>query len=46
MKLIFGQMAEEVLLGGQRVEPARLVNSGYPFQYSELRRALEALLKS
>jgi uncharacterized protein (TIGR01777 family) len=46
MKLIFGQMAEEVLLGSQRVEPARLVNSGYPFQYSELRKALEALLKS
>ena len=44
MKLIFGQMAEEVLLGSQRVEPARLVTSGYPFQYSDLRKALEALL--
>ena len=45
-KLAFGQMGEEVLLGSQRVEPARLVTSGYPFQYSELRMALEAILKN
>jgi uncharacterized protein len=44
-KLAFGQMAEEVLLASQRVEPNKLVSSGYPFQYSDLRRALEALLK-
>ena len=44
-KLAFGQMGEEVLLGSQRVEPARLVTSGYPFQYSDLRKALEAVLK-
>ena len=44
-KLLFGQMAQEVLLSSQRVEPARLVTSGYPFQYSELREALEAVLK-
>jgi uncharacterized protein len=44
-KLAFGQMAEEVLLAGQRVEPAKLVASGYPFQYSYLRKALEAALK-
>jgi uncharacterized protein len=44
-KLLFGQMATEVLLAGQRVEPARLIISGYPFQYSDLRKALEAVLK-
>lgn len=44
-KLLFGQMAQEVLLASQRVEPARLVTSGYPFHYSELRKALEAVLK-
>lgn len=44
-KLAFGQMGEEVLLGSQRVEPARLVTSGYPFQYSDLRKALQAVLK-
>jgi len=45
VKLLFGQMGEEVLLASQRVEPARLVTSGYPFQFSDLRRALEAVLK-
>jgi uncharacterized protein (TIGR01777 family) len=44
-KLAFGQMAEEVLLSSQRVEPNRLVTSGYPFQYSDLRKALEAILR-
>jgi uncharacterized protein len=44
-KVLFGQMAEEVLLAGQRVEPARLITSGYPFQYSDLRKALEAVLR-
>ena len=44
-KLLFGQMANEVLLAGQRVEPARLITSGYPFQYSDLRKALEAVVK-
>ena len=45
IKALFGQMGEEVLLASQRVEPARLVTSGYPFQCSDLRKALEALLK-
>jgi len=43
-KLLFGQMAEEVLLSSQRVEPARLVTSGYPFQFSDLAKALENCL--
>jgi uncharacterized protein (TIGR01777 family) len=43
IKTLFGQMGEEVLLASQRVEPARLVTSGYPFQCSDLRKALEAL---
>jgi uncharacterized protein len=43
-KLAFGQMAQEVLLASQRVEPARLVTSGYPFQYADLRKALESIL--
>jgi uncharacterized protein (TIGR01777 family) len=45
IKTLFGQMGEEVLLASQRVEPARLVTSGYPFQCSDLRKALEAVLK-
>jgi NAD dependent epimerase/dehydratase family enzyme len=43
-KLALGQMAEEVLLASQRVEPNKLVTSGYPFQYSDLRRALSSIL--
>jgi uncharacterized protein (TIGR01777 family) len=43
--LAFGQMAEEVLLASQRVEPNQLVTSGYPFRYSDLRKALEAILR-
>ena len=44
-RLVFGQMADEMLLASQRVEPASLIASGYPFQYVELRKALKDLLK-
>jgi hypothetical protein len=44
-KIAFGQMAVEVLLASQRVEPTKLVTSGYPFQYSDLRKALESILQ-
>jgi uncharacterized protein (TIGR01777 family) len=44
-KLVFGEMGEELLLGSQKVEPARLISSGYPFRYRELRVSLEGLLK-
>jgi uncharacterized protein len=44
-KVIFGEMGEELLLGSQQVEPGKLISSGYPFRYRELRRALEGLLK-
>lgn len=45
-KLAFGQMAEEVLLASQRVEPTKLIASGYPFQYCDLRKALRAVLRA
>jgi len=45
VKLVFGEMGETVLLGSQRVEPAQLLGSGYPFRFSELRVSLTALLK-
>jgi hypothetical protein len=44
-RLAFGQMADELLLASQRVEPAKLVASGYPFQHSDLRQALQDILK-
>jgi len=45
VKLVFGEMGETVLLGSQRVEPAQLVASGYPFRFSSLRASLEGMLK-
>jgi uncharacterized protein len=45
VKLAFGEMGETVLLGSQRVEPAQLLMSGYPFRFRELRDSLTALLK-
>jgi len=45
VKAAFGEMGESVLLASQRVEPARLVASGYPFRFSELRASLENTLK-
>jgi uncharacterized protein len=44
-KLVFGEMGEELLLGSQKVEAGKLISSGYPFRYRELRASLEGLLK-
>ena len=43
-KLAFGEMGEELLLGSQKVEPGKLMSSGYLFRYRELRESLEGLL--
>ncbi|HLM77113.1 MAG TPA: TIGR01777 family oxidoreductase [Rubrobacteraceae bacterium] len=43
-RLIFNQLADELLLASQRVEPARLRESGYEFRYPELEGALQHLL--
>src|SRR5579863_7056018 len=44
-KAVFGEMGEELLLGSQRVEPGKLISSGYPFRFRDLRGSLEALLR-
>jgi uncharacterized protein (TIGR01777 family) len=44
-KLVFGQMAEELLLASQRVEPTRLITSGYPFRFGDLQASLQAMLR-
>ncbi len=46
LRLVFGDMAEELLIGGQRVLPKRLQEKGVRFQYSDLVSALEEALKS
>jgi uncharacterized protein (TIGR01777 family) len=45
VKLAFGEMGEELLLGSQRVEPAKLIASGYPFRFRDLRASLENVIK-
>jgi uncharacterized protein (TIGR01777 family) len=45
VKAAFGEMGETVLLGSQRVEPAQLVSTGYPFRFRELRESLKNVLK-
>ena len=42
--LLGREMADEILLGGQRVYPERLQRSGYRFQYPDLEGALRAVL--
>jgi uncharacterized protein (TIGR01777 family) len=44
VKTVFGEMGEELLLSSQKVEPGKLISSGYPFRYRELRASLRALL--
>ena len=46
VKLAFGEMGEELLLASQRVEASKLIASGYPFRYRELRASLESILKA
>jgi hypothetical protein len=45
LRLAFGKMAAaELLLASQRVEPGKLLASGYTFRFRELRAALENLV--
>ena len=45
LRLMMGEMADEVLLASARVIPRRLIESGYAFHYPYLEPALERLLK-
>jgi len=44
-RLAFGEMADELLLASQRVEPAKLLASGYRFRFPDLESALRHLLR-
>lgn len=44
LRLALGEMAEETLLTGARVRPARLLASGFTFDYPHLEPALRRLL--
>jgi len=45
LRLAFGEMADEALLASIRMIPARLAESGFRFQHSQLALALQSLLR-
>jgi NAD dependent epimerase/dehydratase family enzyme len=45
LRLVFGQMADEVLLASQKAVPKRLLEASFKFRYSELQVALEATIQ-
>lgn len=44
LKILFGRMAEETLLSGARVVPAKLQETGYRFRHSDLASGLRHIL--
>lgn len=44
IRAVAGEMAEEMLLAGQRVVPRKLLESGYRFRHPELEGALRGIL--
>jgi len=44
LRLAAGELAKEVLLGGQRVVPAKAEAAGFAFRYATLASALESIL--
>jgi uncharacterized protein (TIGR01777 family) len=44
MRLLLGEMADELLLSGQRVVPAGLQQAGFEFDFPELAQALEDIV--
>jgi uncharacterized protein (TIGR01777 family) len=44
LRLVFGEMADEMLIGGQRVVPERATSEGFVFQYPSLAAALQHAL--
>ncbi len=44
-RLLFGEMADALLLGSSRVIPKKLVDAGYEFCHPDLQSALEELLR-
>lgn len=44
LRLLFGEMADEVLLSGQMAQPERLLKAGYSFRFPALHDALSDVL--
>jgi uncharacterized protein len=45
LRLLFGEMADALLLSGQRVVPAAAQSLGFEFEYSHLQQAFAAIFK-
>lgn len=45
LRLVFGRMADELLLASQRAIPQRLTEAGFTFKYPQLQAALEAAIR-
>lgn len=45
VKVLLGEMGEELLLASQRVQPSAALAAGYQFRYPELRAALRHVVK-
>jgi uncharacterized protein (TIGR01777 family) len=43
LKIMFGEMADELFLAGQRVYPRKLINAGFKFKCPKLKKALESI---
>lgn len=43
LKLLFGQMADELLLASQRIYPKNLIESGFQFQFPDTKKAFTHL---
>ena len=46
VRLAFGEMGDALLLASQKVEPAKLTESGFQFRFPRLESALEDILRS
>lgn len=46
IKIVYGEMGEELLLNSQRVLPKRLQKNGFSFQYPTLSSALKNIIKN
>ena len=44
-RLVFGEMADELLLASQRAMPVKLLASGFSFRYSRLNESLRHVLR-
>ena len=46
LRMLFGDMADEALLGGQRVLPTRITSEGFSFQYPTIEQSFARIFES